>query len=295
MAAEQRMVSFFSPADLTELIQLYSRHPSAVLFAGGTWLLGREQKKIPVLGEQVINIGGIDELTRIHRTERFLEIGAAAPLSLLLEQAKRVLPVCLYRCLTSIGTPAIRNLAGLGGNLSNPEYRMDSFPVLFALEAQVELIGPEGSRRLPIPRLIDSENNLRLKPGELIQRILIPVESFTEELYWKHEHNFWMPETHLSVTAVARMEKGTISEARLVFSAFRRLVMRHRELEAELVGRVPPLSQRETEYLYQELDSFFQAAGPIPRELDRRMLILKALDFLSNLGSEATIPVPGRY
>src|ERR1700675_690005 len=55
----------------------------------------------------------------------------------------------------------------------------DTPAALLCLNAEVEIVSPRGSRRIPLDEFYtgDGENYRRLLPGELVTRILLPTES----------------------------------------------------------------------------------------------------------------------
>ena len=58
-----------------------------------------------------------------------------------------------------VGGPQIRNIGTIGGNTCNGVTSADSASTLFALDAIIELTGPEGIRRLPSESLYQSRKS----------------------------------------------------------------------------------------------------------------------------------------
>jgi CO/xanthine dehydrogenase FAD-binding subunit len=73
-----------------------------------------------------------------------------------------------------MGSPAIRNLATVGGNLCNASPAADLPPVLLALDAEVGLAGPAGERRLALAGFFRGPGQTVLRPGELLAWIEVP-------------------------------------------------------------------------------------------------------------------------
>jgi CO/xanthine dehydrogenase FAD-binding subunit len=126
-----------------------SSHPARVL-AGGTDLLTRLETDSPdrIL---VVDIGDVSELAGISSTGSGLRIGAATKLadienSELLDGLWQV----LARSAAQVGSPQIRNLATIGGNICNASPAADTVPPLLVLDAEVELISPRGVRKVPL-------------------------------------------------------------------------------------------------------------------------------------------------
>jgi len=73
--ADQLNLVFF-PASYSELFSAWNRYPSAVPYAGGTALIRDKGKQILELPSIILSLERLEEMHRISRTERFLEIGA---------------------------------------------------------------------------------------------------------------------------------------------------------------------------------------------------------------------------
>ena len=77
-----------------------------------------------------------------------------------------------------MGGPQIRNIGTIGGNTCNGVTSADSASTLFALDAIIELTGPEGIRRLPIREFYIKAGKVDIRQGGASDRILIPKQSY---------------------------------------------------------------------------------------------------------------------
>ncbi len=80
----------------------------------------------------------------------------------------------LYEAVRAVGGPALRARATLGGNLGRAAPVSDLIPILLALDAEVDLIGPDGERSVPVDRFIHASRATDLRRAELIRTIRIP-------------------------------------------------------------------------------------------------------------------------
>jgi aerobic carbon-monoxide dehydrogenase medium subunit len=80
----------------------------------------------------------------------------------------------LYVAVRAVGSVALRHRATLGGNLGRCAPASDLLPMLLALDAEVELIGPEGTRSVPLDRFIEGSRKTAIGPAELIRSVRIP-------------------------------------------------------------------------------------------------------------------------
>ncbi len=101
-----------------------------------------------------------------------LTIGSTLPLRSLEDdpEVRRKYPG-LYEAVRNVGSVALRHRATLGGNLVRSAPASDLTPVLLTLDADVELIGPRGARRVPVDRFLQASRRTDLQPGELVRSI----------------------------------------------------------------------------------------------------------------------------
>ncbi len=276
----------YAPESLSELHSLLAANPDASLFAGGTWLMARQPEPRPVLPETLISLKRIEELSRITRSERFLEVGSMVTISHLLETGRNVLPPFLGEVLSRIGLPGIRNLATLGGNLCVPDRRMSGYGVLAVMDARAELRSGSASRWVPVSRLADAAGRLDIRPGEVLTRVRIPFQNWSVQLVRSQGSAIVDSDAVLLFCGLAQTGRGLLSDFRFIFSYPRVTILRRREIEAQIVGRKLPLSKREIDPV---IDGIRQALDRTPDKLSvyQREKTLSMLRwFLSQLREE---------
>ena len=117
----------------------------------------------------------LPSLRRITADEDVISIGAAVTVaelraSPLIAAAWPGLPAFLDR----FGSPAIRHLATVGGNLVNASPVADVAVVLLALGAELTIDGPDGRRDLPLEGFFHGYKHTDLRPHELLVSVRIP-------------------------------------------------------------------------------------------------------------------------
>jgi len=80
----------------------------------------------------------------------------------------------LVDAIRAVGSVQLRHRATLGGNLGRAAPASDLLPILLALDAEVELVGPKGVRTLAVDRFLVGARRTRLEPGELIRSVRFP-------------------------------------------------------------------------------------------------------------------------
>jgi len=146
----------------------------ARLIAGGTDLLADRDPQIEVL----VDIMDLD-LDFIRSDFSTILIGAATPIiaietSPLLKHAPYNI---LGQAASVLGTPQIRNMATIGGNICRPSPSADSAPALLALDAVLHISGLSGERCLNIAEFFKSIKKDALCPGEILTSIRLPTFS----------------------------------------------------------------------------------------------------------------------
>jgi CO/xanthine dehydrogenase FAD-binding subunit len=244
------------PQDLADALDILRKRPGILIYAGGTDILREQAARGLSLPEQLLYIRDLPELRRAGLTERFLEIGAAVTLSEILELGESALPALLSEALRGVGTPMLRNLATLGGNIASRTRFMDAWPALSCLDALVELRDQGGATWMNVNRLVGSDGKPDFPERALLTRIRVPIERWDLCVLRKVGlSDYPAPETAVFSFA-ARAEKGILTDIRIAFGGDRAL--KSQTLESSLIGRGLPLSFRETESIARDYKDLAQ-------------------------------------
>jgi CO/xanthine dehydrogenase FAD-binding subunit len=241
----------FKPQQLGELLSVYAAHTDALLFAGGI-----ECMKRIAAGERpaaIIDLSGIDELKRISRTERYIDIGAALPLSYILSIGRHVIPRVLYDALGSISAPSVKNTASLGGNICTASPYSDSLVALLALEARLELRSLSASRWLSVGRFIQEEESTDLRPGEVLTRIRIPLGPWSVQVFRSVAASGLPTVSSVTFCGLARILKGVVQDIRFSIGSVNSKIVRDRSMETPLIGHKIPIGERDIQIVTSRL------------------------------------------
>ena len=98
-----------------------------------------------------------------------IRIGSGTTFTELIENelVQRRLPM-LAEAAATIAGPQIRNVATYGGNICNGATSADSAAPTVALEAELEIAGPDGTRRIPIAGFHTGPGKVALQPAEIL-------------------------------------------------------------------------------------------------------------------------------
>lgn len=153
------------PRTLDEALELRAAHPEAVPVAGGTDLMvevnaGRRRV------EGLLDLSRLEELQGWERRNGTIFVGAGMTFARIARRLTEFPP--LVEAALSVGSPAIRNRATIGGNLATGSPAGDSLPVLAVYGADVLLVAAGGRRRLPLEEFLTGPKRIALAPDELI-------------------------------------------------------------------------------------------------------------------------------
>lgn len=238
----------FIPKNLQELLSLYRRHPAALLWSGGTAIEGlRQDQPRNREAKTIISIPSVEEMNRISRSERYLEIGAAVSYNKILQVGRHVLPNALAGALLALRPQSLRNLATMGGNVAVRGMRLNIYPVLLLLDARVELRREGRSRWVAVQRLLDRAGALNLEEGEVITRFRIPFEERNLDLFREIGSPMRNRRTAFLFCAQGKTVKGTLADVRCALGTYTPFIIRNLEMEAYLTGKKLPLGRKERE------------------------------------------------
>lgn len=237
--------NIFYPSSLNELLNIKNRNPDAVIWAGGTGIMGKQYKKFPTLPGTIIQISRVAELKKIRRTERFLEIGAGASINRILNIGQHVLPKALAKAMRLIRPSTTRNMATIGGHLCMPDFRLNLFSVMILMDVSLELKKSGGTRWIQINRFFNKNGEIQLKNNEILTRIRIPFGNWNRELYKKDGNPFFDTGKAISFCILADIQKGIINDYRMAIGNSGKHTVRNIELESFFIGKKLPLNSKD--------------------------------------------------
>jgi len=227
------------PSSFQELFAAWDRFPDAVLFAGGTNVIGKQEKNILYLPPVFLSLDKIEELQRITRTEQYLEIGSMVKLNKLLMLGK-IVPDVLCSCLKKIAGVQLRNIATIGGNICSTSRLLDLPAPLTALDAQYEFRNASNVTRWVSASRFHSEEHTTIEKHELLTRIRLPLHQWDYTVYKK----FFCEDYFNSETLVllAKTRKNLLSDIRVIYKG--KAIFRNKEGEDILNGKYLPLNRK---------------------------------------------------
>ena len=202
--------------DACELLWTFGK--GAKVIAGGTDLVialrnGDHRPRC------LIDVTRVGELRGIDGKDETIRIGAAvthaeiATSPLVRSQGKVLSEACSW-----VGSPQIRNLGTIGGNIVNASPAADSLPPLIVLDAKARVVSKEGEREIPLAGLFKGPYETSLKPHELLVQVAFPkLPQNARTGYVRLARREAMAVARMSVAVVVQRAggQGTIEDIRI--------------------------------------------------------------------------------
>lgn len=147
----------------------------------------------------------------------------------------------LFEAIRAVGGVPLRHRATLGGNLGRAAPASDLLPILLALDAEVDLVGPNGTRTLPVDAFLLASRRTALEHGELIRSVRFP-EPRPSAYLWQRVR----PANDISQIAVAAALSPSDGGWRIAVGGIPPRASRLREAEARLRSATPSTEEVRT-------------------------------------------------
>jgi carbon-monoxide dehydrogenase medium subunit len=144
-------------------------------------VLAGGQSLIPLMKLRLARPSALVDISQVPRADSIephnghLRIGALARHSAIEESPAAARIPILHDCAAGIADVQVRNMGTIGGSVAEADPHGDWAPVLIALGAEIETIGPAGARTVPISRFITDAFTTVLGPADLVREIRVPV------------------------------------------------------------------------------------------------------------------------
>ncbi len=185
----------------------------------------------------IIDIARIPGLAGVREDDGVIEIGAGtvhhdvATSSVLRDQC----PVVSDTAAT-IGDPQVRNRGTLGGSLAHADPAADYPAMLLAVDAQIQLQGPAGTRAVAAQDFFQDLFTVDLGPDEMITAVrFAPVRAAAYAKLYQRASRFAI----VGVAAALAVADGVISSARIGLTGALSSAVRLPHVEDALVGQAP--------------------------------------------------------
>lgn len=251
---------YLAPESLTEAVALKKSHGDDAMYVAGGTDLYPKMKRRQMEPRHLIALNRIQEL-RCFANGDGMTIGAGTSLADIAAHPQILDSYpALAKAASLVSSPPLRNAGTIGGNLcvdtrctyydqsfewrkalgfcmkkdgdicwvatSSPKClavsSSDIAPVAIAMGAELQLVGPDGERRLPAEQLYNNDGQFYLhkQPGEILVSIHLPPMAGWRTAYWKLRRRGSIDFPILSVAvSLLLSEDGLCEEVRVVLGA----------------------------------------------------------------------------
>ncbi len=236
-----RRFEFAGPSSLAEALKLLKEAgDGGKVIAGGTDLVVQMKGKL-ISPRLVVSLLGVPELGGLREEGKGLRIGALVrhadlERSPLVQGKWGILASAAHK----VGSPQIRNLGTVGGNLGNASPCADLAPPLLVLEAETTLTSGRGERRVALDSFFTGPGITILEKDVILKEIWVPaVPPNSTGVYLKMGRRKSLDLSLASAAVLLTLAPGTraCKKARVALGAVSPTPMRAKESEKILEGK----------------------------------------------------------
>ncbi|WBW95091.1 FAD binding domain-containing protein [Oceanirhabdus sp. W0125-5] len=232
------MVNSFIPSTLDETLELLNKHNNITIIAGGTDLMVRNKRwsgTVPKFNDNILLVDNINDLRDVHFDDEFIKIGSGITLTEIAENKR--LPSILRVAAEEMASPAIRNIATIGGNIINASPAGDLLPPLYALDSKLVIKSTSSTRIVPIKDFITGPGKTIIEKNELLVSILFENYNITYDYYKKVGTRNSTALSKLSFCGV-KIKKGEKEEVRIAFGAVAPTIVKSERIENQILDEL---------------------------------------------------------
>lgn len=232
-----REFDLLAPASLAECLEAMAEHgDAAAAMAGGTDLhvVMRAGARSPKV---IVWLGKLRDLKGASCRDGTVSLGPLITHSELSRLPILDEVVSLGKAASAVGSPQVRNVGTLGGNLANASPAADLYPPLLTLDAQVVLACAAAQRTLRLEGFVTGPASTARRPNELVTGIVFEKPAGRPYLdFVKIGLRNAVAISVASAAIVAWFGQGKFDDVRLACGAVAPTPMRMRQVEALLRG-----------------------------------------------------------
>ena len=247
---------------------------NAKIFAGGTDLLVKMRR-----GEScshIVDITNIHDLKGVSEHDGLITIGAISTHSdihanpIIRAQAPSLAKACGW-----VGSPAIRNMGTIGGNLVNASPAADSLAPLLIHDTIVVLESKEKIRRMKIEDFILAPYKTAITNEELLTAIEIKRHTGFREGYKRVTKRATWAISRLSIAWAIQEKDGLFKDIKLAIGSCTPMPFRPRGIEESLKGVAK--NDKTIQYAIDEILDEIKRISGIRPSFVYKMPVVKAL------------------
>ena len=205
---------YSSPSTLKEALGLLKSGEAKAL-AGGMSLVPLMKLRLATPAH-VVDLGRIPGLNEIREEGGSIKVGAMAThYQIESSPVLRGRSPLLAEAAGHIGDLQVRNMGTIGGSIAHADPAADYPASLFALEANIRIVGASSDRTVAVGDFFKDTFTTAVEPGELVLEMIVPVEAASTGTSYQ---KMVQPASGFAIVGIAariRKEGGRIAMARI--------------------------------------------------------------------------------
>lgn len=219
-----------------DIFKIMAGHKEARIIAGGTDILVKARKG--KVSGSFIDISGLEGLKGIRKENGKVIIGGAVTHSEINKNPViKTKAASLSIACGTVGSPQIRNMGTIGGNLVNASPAADSIPPLLIHEGVCILESIDGIRRVPLEDFIVAPYKTSINKSEILKSIEITGLEGYREGYRKVAKRAALAIARLSVAWAIKETERVFEDVRVSIGSCTPMPFRPRDVEEFLKGK----------------------------------------------------------
>lgn len=209
-------MQYLAPTTVEEAVSLLADHTGDCrVLAGGTDLLVKMRSDMAD-PDAVVDLKRINALRQIGQEEGGWRVGAAVSGAEMGEHADLVADwPGVVEATNLIGSTQVQGRCTMAGNLCNASPAADSVPAMVAAGAVARVVGPNGTRDVPVEEVPTGPGKTSLTKGEFIEAILLPARpARSSDAYLR-----FIPRTEMDIAVVGCAVSVTLDEGGICTAA----------------------------------------------------------------------------
>lgn len=289
--------SIHIPATLSEYSQTVLRYPNAKIWAGGTAIMSKE-KNYPSreTNPEVVYLDSIEELKKISRNDRIIEIGSMVSLNSILKDHRIFIPQILTENIEAVGSPLLTGRATIGGAIasSSPMTTLPGTLITLGANAEVRTFKRKivKSKWTPISQLVNVLKNgqISLPSRAVITRVRVLLAS-SDYSYFREEGSYVDDiENTVAVAFTASEGQETLINPHIAITFPMQGIVYSKDLDNILMQLHFPLSGQDLSQFLQITYTFVNSVTPGITRLQKARLNYIIEDMMNNINTKVLAP-----
>ncbi len=267
----------FLPNTLEELWDILDNKDDLVIFSGGTDVLTKRRKGIISKNKNLICLENINELKKIEENDNWVFIGAGAThISILENKLIQKYFSVLIDALKGLGSPQIRHMGTIGGNICTASPAGDTLPPLYALEAILDIRSKNTKREISIKEFIKAPGKIELSKDEILYGVKIRKSNFNLQYYEKVGQRNALSISIAGIAVVGDISsEKIINKIKIAWGSVAPTVVTSENIEKRLIGK--KLNKETIKSIFPLIEATVSPIDDIRAGKDYRLSVSKNL------------------